>query len=200
MAILKKSAPARLPPPPPPVVPAPAAPAASPVSVEPKNLKVTIQSKQALLRAQLFPNVNEKELWLRTSKTGFTTLPRAFPMLMVLMDELSPKKPISRAYLSLWCRSWDDPMISIGSRMLEVALESGFTGQRAENSLTSRLAVIEKLGFVRFAPGAGGRYSFGLIMNPYLVLQSHRQQLSDLNWNALLGRMSEIGADDLLGT
>ncbi len=118
-------------------------------------------------------------------------------MALVMMDELSPKKPISRSYFALWCRAWDDPLVSIGSRMLEVALEAGFTGQRAENSLTSRLAILERLHFVKFAPGPGGDFSYGLILNPYFVLKSHRAKLSKSNWNALLGRLNEIGADDL---
>ena len=160
--------------------------------------QAAMRAKNRQLRLSLFPTVAEETLWVRTTKKGFTTIPRAMPMVMVMMDELSPKKPVSGAYLSLWCRAWDDPLVSIGSRMLEVALEAGFTGQRAVNSLTSRLAVLERLHFVKFAPGAGGDYSFGLIFNPYLVLKSHRQKLSKSNWNALLSRLNEIGADDLV--
>jgi hypothetical protein len=156
-----------------------------------------MKAKNRQLRTSLFPTDQDEKLWVRATKKGFTTLPRAIPMILVMMDELSPKKPISSAYLALWCRAWDDPLVSIGSRMLEVALEAGFTGQRAVNSLTSRLAILERLHFVKFAPGAGGDYSFGLIYNPYLVLKTHRNKLSKSNWNALLSRMNEIGADDL---
>jgi hypothetical protein len=150
------------------------------------------------LRADIFPDVGDQELWERHNRTGFSTIPRALPIAMVLMDELSPKKPISRAYLSIWCRGWDDPFVELGSELLEVAMEAGFTGQRAVNSLYPRLQVLEQLGFVKFADGPGGKYAYALMMNPYLVLKQHQGKLSKMNWNALLARMNKIKADDFV--
>jgi len=155
-----------------------------------------IREKQRLLRTQLFPDVTDDQLWERRTKTGFATLPRAFPLLMVLMDELAPKQPVSSTYLALWCRAWDDPLVSIGSRLVDLAAEAGFAGQRAQNTLAGRLAILGDIGLVRFAPGIGGKYSFALLLNPYLMLQKHQKKLSEYNWNALLGRMNEIGATD----
>src|SRR5208283_4181599 len=141
-----------------------------------------LRKKQRALRVQLFPHVSDDKIWERANRTGFATIPRALPQIMVLMDELSPNKPISRAYLSLWCRAWDDPLVSIGSKLLEIAVEAGFTGQRAQNSLCARLPILRDLGFVQFASGHGGQYSFALILNPYLVLKKHRKRLSDFNF------------------
>ena len=93
-------------------------------------------------------------------------------------------------------RAWDDPLVNISSKLLDIALESGFTRQRAQNSLTGRLAILENLGLVRFAPGSGGRYTHALLMNPYLALRVHKKRLSVFTWNALLTRMNEVGADD----
>ena len=156
-----------------------------------------IQARQRRLREQLFPGVSDHQLWDRRTRTGFATVPRALPLVAAIMDGLSPKKPLSATYLALWCRSWDDPMISLGSKLTELALEAGFGGQRAQNSMFSRLAILQELGFVRFAPGAGGQYSYALLLNPYQILMLHRAKIADQNWNALLGRMMEIGADDL---
>lgn len=156
----------------------------------------TLKAQNRVLRTQLFPDVEEKELWERTSKKGFATIPRALPTVMVLMDELSPKKPISAAYLALWCRAWDDPLIKIGGKMAEIAMEAGFTGQRPTNTLSARFAILKQLGFVRFEEGPGGPYSYALILNPYLVLKKHKKNIRKFNWNALLERMHDIGADD----
>lgn len=162
----------------------------------PTPRQLILRQKSRQLRLQLFPDISDSDIWERQSKNGFATVPRALPMIMVLMDELSPKKPVSSAYLALWCRAWDDPLLVIGSKLLETAMEAGFTGQRAQNSLCARLAILSQLGFVRFAPGPGGQYSYALLLNPYLVLKKHEKKLSKFNWNALLARMNEIGADD----
>jgi len=156
----------------------------------------TLKAKNRILRTQLFPDVAESDLWERASRKGFATVPRALPTIMVLMDELSPKKPISSAYLALWGRAWDDPLINVGSKLDEIAFEAGFTGQRPTNTLCSRLAVLKDLGFIRFEEGPSGPYSYGLILNPYLVLKRHQKKFSKYYWNALLFRMHDIGADD----
>lgn len=156
----------------------------------------TFKAKNRTLRTRLFPDVKESDLWERTSKKGFATIPRALPTVMVLMDVLSPKKPISAAYFALWCRAWDDPLVQVGSKMDEIALEAGYKGQRPTNTLSSRLAVLKELGFVRFEDGASGPYSHGVILNPYLVLKKHQKKFSKFLWNALIFRMNDIGADD----
>jgi hypothetical protein len=112
------------------------------------------------------------------------------------MDVLSPDKPIGKTYFALWCRAWDDPFVRIGAKLLELSLEAGFSGPRSQNSLCTRLAILQKLGFVRFAPGPGGVYSFALILNPYLVLKKYEKKLGPLYWNTLRSRMLDIGADD----
>lgn len=159
--------------------------------------KLTFHQKQAKTRVRLFPDVPDDELWVRQRKAGFATVPRAMPLVMVLMDKLSPNKPLGQTYLALWTRAWDDPLVSIGSKLVEIAYEAGFSGQRAVNSLTSRLAVLKELDFVRFAAGLGGTYSHALILNPYRVLRRHRERFSEEDWNSLAGRLEEIGADDL---
>lgn len=160
-----------------------------------RNL-LLVRDKHRQLRTQLFPDVTDDQLWERRTKTGFATIPRAFPLLMVLMDELSLKQPVSSTYFALWCRAWDNPLVVIGSRLVDLAAEAGFAGQRAQNTLAGRLAILADLGLVRFAPGPGGKYSYALLLNPYLALEKHKKKLSEYNWNALLGRVSEIGATD----
>lgn len=148
------------------------------------------------LRTKLFPDIADDQIWDRRSKTGFATVPRAMPILMVLMDELSPRKPVSAVFLSLWCRAWDNPLVKLGNQFVEIAAEAGFTGQRAVHSLNDRLAILERVGMVKFAEGPGGRFGYALLLNPYLVLKKQKKDLSKFNWNALIARMEEIGATD----
>lgn len=69
----------------------------------PTPRQLVLRERNRQLRGQLFPDVTDDQLWERRSKKGFATIPRCLPILMALMDELSKPKPVSAAYLSLWC-------------------------------------------------------------------------------------------------
>lgn len=159
--------------------------------------QIALRERQDQLRKQLFSDVPESEIWDRRVNTGFATVPRALPLIMVILDSLSPNKPISSVYCALWCRGWDGPLVQVGRNQAEIAMESGYSGQRAASTLTSRLAVLEKLGVVRFAPGASGPFSHALLLNPYRVIRRHQGNITPELWNALVTRLSDIGATDM---
>ena len=117
------------------------------------------------------------------------------------MDELSSGKPLSMTYFDLWCRARDEAFVKAAGREVEMAFASGFSGQRAKQTWTQRIDGLNKLGFIRLADGPAGPRSYILILNPYLVVQKLRSKkgskISDASWNALMQRMSEVGATDL---
>jgi hypothetical protein len=162
-----------------------------------------LNEKRLKLRQQYWPDVADEALWVRHGKKGFITIPRTMPLILSLMDDMSKNKPLSAAYLALWCRTFDDCMVTIASPAL-VAFESGFTGQRAVQTWTGRMKKLEELGFIMAQPGASGPYSHVLLINPYLVikkLKSHgAEKIVTAKLNALIARASEIGADDLVLT
>lgn len=170
------------------------------LNVKQKAAKTSKVKKQKLvLREQLFGDVDEDLLWDRTKQTGFTTIPRTFPILAQIMDELAEKgKPVSSAYFALWCRVFDESLIEIKSPG-QLAIESGFSGQRAISTWNGRMAKLVELGFILAQEGALGGYEYILIYNPYLIIKKHYEdkKVSKPRYLSLFARAQEIGATDL---
>lgn len=147
------------------------------------------------LRKKYWPEVKEEELWVRQNTKGFTTIPRGLSILVRIMDSLSPGKPLSSTYLTLWCYAFDEMFITI-QKPRQMALESGFGGQRAEYTWNSRMKKIEELGFIKSAAGVSGDFHYVLILNPYLVVrqlnEKHDVVPKEL-YNTLVERIEEIG-------
>jgi hypothetical protein len=159
-----------------------------------------IAQRQLKLREQLWPDLDKKTLWLRKERTGFTTVPRAMPLILSIMDSMSKGKPLSFAYLELWCRAHDECLVTL-SKQEELAFHSGFTGQRAVSTWRDRLRALAEFGFIETKPGPSGELSYALILNPYLVIKRHHGRkhsgITEAAYNALQQRAIDIGADDL---
>lgn len=158
-----------------------------------------IQERKLKLRNKLWPGVDDELLWSRTHD-GYTTMPRAIPQIIQIIDELAPKgKPVALTYLSLWCRVFDESMINIQNER-ELAYESGFTGQRAVTTWHGRMKILKSLEFIDIKSGAAGNYQYVLILNPYLVINKLRKKkkISDPYFFPLFSRAQDIGADDEL--
>ena len=165
-----------------------------------KRRQSKIEQKSLKLRNQLWPKLDEDRLWIRTEKTGFTTIPRPLPLILGIMDDLSNGKPVSMVYLDLWSRARDDCFIIL-ARQEEMAFSSGYTGQRAVAAWRSRIRILADLGFIDLKSGPSGEYSYALIWNPYLIIKEHRAKktpgLTEAAYNALQARAVDVGADDL---
>ena len=130
-----------------------------------------IGEKRIVLRNRLFPNIAETELWHRKRSAGFTTIPRVMPLILTLMDRLSKGKPVSAVYLEIWCRMFDESFINLKPR--EMAFHAGFSGQRAEQTWSERMKILQKLGFIAIQPGPEGELSYAVVINPYRVIKAH---------------------------
>lgn len=151
------------------------------------------------LREKLWPGVTDEQLWDRHNRDGFATVPRALPLMLTIMNDLSDKgQPVGATYLELWCRLRDEGFLNLNQPQ-EMAFASGFTGQRAVYTWRDRLAKLRELEFIDFKTGPNGEFSYGLFWNPYHVIRKHygKKRVSDAKWQALVFRASEIGADDL---
>jgi hypothetical protein len=159
-----------------------------------------ITQKQLQLRKQLWPNLDEKRLWLRNERDGFTTIPRTMPLISFIMDCLSKNKPISSVYLELWCRAYDECFVTLSNHQ-EHAKHSGFIGQRAVNTWKERIRILAELGFIDLKAGPSGDISYALIYNPYEVIKRHKESkhlgITEELYNSLVARAINIGADDL---
>lgn len=154
-----------------------------------------IAQRQLRLRSSLWRDVEESKLWDRKRSDGWLSIPRAIPLLAQIMDNLSKGKPVSSTYLDLWCRTYDNSFV-IASKQREMAYFSGFTGERAIRTWTTRMRILEKFGFIDIKEGPHGPISYVLIFNPYHAVKPHLASNSGFA-NALIERMIEIGAKDL---
>jgi hypothetical protein len=165
---------------------------------ESKRRRAKIARQKLALRESLWPGLDEGRLWMREKSDGWLSVPRAMPLLMQIMDNLSKGKPVSSTYFDLWCRTYDDSFV-IANRPREMAFFSGFNGERAERTWASRMRILQDLGFIAIAEGPNGAISYVLIYNPYQVVSEHARKgsINAATFNALKHRMIEIKAQDL---
>lgn len=158
-----------------------------------------LAQSRLLLRAQIWPDLDPSLLWSRKKAKGFATVPRPLPLMLVILDQFSKGKPPSSVYLDLWCRMFDEGFVRL-DRPHEMALSSGFLTPRGPYLWAERLDILDRLGFIRLAPGPQGSRSFALVLNPYRVL--HRLfsegKVQPRLFNALASQADLIGAEDLL--
>lgn len=83
-----------------------------------------------------------------------------------------------------------------------MALESGFTGQRAENTWRERMKRLEELGFIRSTEGATGDFHYVLLLNPYIAVkklfENEKYDVPTVLYNTLIDRVDEIGETTIM--
>jgi hypothetical protein len=166
----------------------------------PVREKNAIVAKQLQQRELMWPG-SEPWLWHRKTNKGFATIPKTMPIILQIMDGLSNGKPVSSTYLGLWCETWDNSMVNT-SKQQEMAHAAGFTGQRATYTWGARMHLLHKLAFINIKAGNSGPISHVLILNPHRIIRWHQAQktpgLVEANFNSLLSRALEIGANDMM--
>jgi hypothetical protein len=159
-----------------------------------------IDNKQRKLRQTLWPEVRDADLWDSSNRKGYKTIPRTMPYLQQFMDNLSKGKPLSDTYLELWCRAFDHFLIVL-NKPQEMAFASGFKKARAVHMWHERLDILARLGFIKLKDGAGGKYGYALVMDPFPVVKSlyakHQDQITSALYNAFVERAIDTGSDDL---
>ncbi|MGP0591173.1 hypothetical protein ACTRXD_01370 [Nitrospira sp. T9] len=158
-----------------------------------------MSSRTLKLRKQFWPKLDESLLWDRKTAKGFTTLPRTMPHICEILDDLGGKgTPLSKVYLSLWCRVFDEAFLEIKSYP-DLAYEAGFSGQRAVTLWKQRMSSLVDLGFVLTKEGTGGQYDYILLLNPYPIIKKHYEddKIPEQKYNILFNRALEVGATDL---
>jgi hypothetical protein len=129
---------------------------------------IAITKRKQADRDRVFKKA-EGRVWDRRSEKGFTTMPRAIPLVCAIIDALSKGQPLSSVYLDLWFKVYDEMYLIIESPT-ERAFYAGFGGQRAETTWTTRMRKLAELGFIEVAPGTRGEFHHVLVVNPYLAI------------------------------
>lgn len=168
------------------------------MSIDNKKQSKSMSERRKRLRHNLWPDIPESRLWLRTQRIGFTTIPRTMALIGRIIDQQSGKGfPLMSTYLTLWCWVFDEAFVEIRNPK-EFAYESGFSGPRAEATWRSRMRKLEELGFIQTKSGMAGDFQYVLILNPIHVIEDlYKDSLKDHAYNALVGRLVQVGADDL---
>ena len=160
-----------------------------------------MSNKRLKLRQQHWPDITDDDLWLRSETKGFTTIPRGISLIMRIMDSLSLQKPLSNTYITLWCYAFDEMTITI-QKPRQMALESGFTGQRAENTWRERMKRLEELGFIRSTEGVTGDFHYVLLLSPYVTVkklfENEKYDVPTVLYNTLIDRVDEIGETTIM--
>lgn len=158
------------------------------------------------MRAHLWPDLDERRLWLRTDKTrkGFTTMPRTMALIVNLIDAISKQVtngkavPAGKTYLVLWCRVFDEGFVKIDNES-SAALEAGYAGERNVTTWRQHLVVLRDLGFIDFKEGPSGPYQYILLYNPYQAIKAlnTKGMIQQGAYTALFQRTLDIRATDL---
>ena len=158
----------------------------------------SVSARRKRLRETLWPDVKEAQLWLRSRNVGFTTIPRTMPLIGLILDRLSGKGfPLLSTYLTLWCWVFDEGIVEVRNPR-ELAHEAGFSGPRAEATWRGRMRRLEELGFIKTRAGLAGEFQHVLLMNPLQqIKQVYADTPNDPLYVGLLGRLNQIGADDM---
>lgn len=175
-----------------------------PLTEKAAKTRLSKAQKAALkMRKALWPTVTDEQLWLRSDRDGFTTIPRTMPLFMELIadvsKQVSPKSvPAGKSYLVLWCRVFDEGMVKIDVETI-AAMEAGYTGERNVTTWREHLRVLKELGFVDFKPGPAGPYQYVLLLNPYHVVKAlyAKGWVQQVTYTAILQRAQEIRATDM---
>ena len=72
-----------------------------------------IAKRQLELRDRLWPDLPQGRLWTGHTHDGFTTLPKAMPLILSIMDDLAHGQPVSMTYLELWCLTFDEYFVTL---------------------------------------------------------------------------------------
>lgn len=154
------------------------------------------QEKAKALRDSCWPDLDESLLWNSKAVSGFTIIPRTMPLLMNIIDALTKNKPAGQAYFVMWCRTYDQSFLVIDNPMT-LAVEAGFSGERALSTWKDRMRSLVELGFIAAQEGPTGPYHYVLLYNPHKVVWKIKDQIQMSMFRQLQTRAIEIGAKDM---
>ncbi len=117
---------------------------------------------------------------------------------MTLIDLLKPGKNVSRVYLELWCRQFDDSFVVIDDEE-GFAYSCGYTTAHNVRRLRERLDILKELGFIDIQPNGRREYGYVLLLHPHRVARdivNANPRLDIKRWKgAWAERATDIGSE-----
>ena len=157
--------------------------------------KKKVQAKMLALREKMWPGLAEEDLWDSAGKKGWVTIPRTLPLILRIIDELTPGKPAGRTFFGLWARDFGERMIEI-TNQAELAVEAGHMGNRAVTGWRQKMRLLQDLGFIGASDGPE-EFHYVLIYNPFKVIKRLEPKISKSLFIMLLARAHDVGAKEM---
>lgn len=131
--------------------------------------KTGAADKRIKTRDKVFPNASAEVF--QTGGGGFAPVPRAVPMVATLINLIGGKENAGPLYQVLWAYDWGQGIIEVKSPRA-LLFQAGYTGTsgRADRTWHERVAILERLGFVRTAASGIEKYGYILLVDPYLAV------------------------------
>src|ERR1700730_13317870 len=147
------------------------------------------------MRAALWPRAPQEHLWDRKKAAGFTTMPRTMAYIMNIIDSLTKGQPAGMTYLTIWCRLFYSGIVELGTEK-QMALEAGFTGERAVDTWRKRMRHLKEHGFIEYRGGSDHDFQWVLVYNPHHIIQRLGDKVQQRLKAAWRDRTIEVGAKD----
>lgn len=159
--------------------------------------KKSSMERRRSLRDSLWRDA-EKVIWSRKTDDGYCSVPRTLPLIMTLINQLSPKGKgdASRVYQELWCHDFDLGFIEITDENAHAYASGYLTPTRAVRTWRERMGVLEDLGFIRTKPDGNRKYGYVLLLHPHDVVESLKKKrtISEAWYGAYVKRVEGTGA------
>lgn len=153
---------------------------------------IAYEKKFREIRNNTWPELAQIEVWHPKSSKGYTQVPKIMPLFLCGVDSIEGNKKMSQVYFALWCRSTVG-VVEVESEQA-MALESGFTGQRAVGTWRERIRSLAGANIIKTAPGFGCDFGFILLRNPYVVLAELKGRMDPGIYNTAIARANRLGA------
>ncbi|MFL6439333.1 MAG: hypothetical protein ACJ71Q_17285 [Terriglobales bacterium] len=125
---------------------------------------------------------------------GWFKGPRTLPLILALLSQkqLSAGRDLSRVYLELLARHLDGGVVEMGNEA-DHAYAAGYTGGRAVRTWLERMAVLERLGFIKSKKIGNQHYRLVLLVDPLVAVTQLRKQghVPEEWWEAYMLRLLE---------
>ena len=149
--------------------------------------KSSAQNRREALKSEYWA---KQPAWTGDKERGWFRAPRTLPLILTLLSskELSGKVDPSRVYIDLLARHRDSGIVEMGPEG-DHSYSAGYVGPRGIRTWQERMALLEKLGFIKTKPGDNLRYRYVLLMHPAVVLKQLRDlgKVSDAWWELYRG-------------
>ncbi len=174
-----------------------------PITIRPattvREAKAAVSYDKRLLTS-LWPDAEDRRWKWGKDNVGWATIPKTFPQLFRAMDHLSKGAPLSPTYLALWCYTRNNGFVRLTNHQ-EMAVASGFDGQRAVRTWQERMRKLRDLGFIETREAHGNEFGYVFLPNPHVVLINHFRNKTapvlESDYNDFIARAMDVRAKDV---